>query len=77
MQTTGDYMHLRLLLTVPLVQRLVVTPADAACGNGTNGTVNVGAVTGGPAPYAYSVDGSAFTATLVYSNLAAGSHAVK
>ena len=29
------------------------------------------------APYTYSVDGSAFTATLVYNNLAAGTHTVE
>ncbi len=29
-------------------------------------------VTGGVAPYTYSFNGSAFTATLVYNNLAAG-----
>ena len=34
--------------------------------------MTIGAVTGGVAPYTYSVDGSAFTATLVYNNLAAG-----
>jgi len=32
-------------------------------------TITIGAVTGGTAPYTYSVDGSAFTATLVYNNL--------
>ena len=46
-------------------------PAVAA-----NGTLTIGAVTGGVAPYTYSVDGSAFTATLVYNILAAGTHTV-
>ena len=41
-----------------------------------NGTLTLGAVTGGVAPYTYSVDGSAFTATTVYNNLAAGNHTV-
>ena len=39
--------------------------------------MTIGAVTGGVAPYTYSVDGSAFTATLVYNNLAAGAHTVE
>ena len=42
----------------------------------SNGTLTIGAVTGGAAPYTYSVDGSAFTATLVYNNLAADTHTV-
>jgi hypothetical protein len=46
-----------------------------ACGN-DNGTLTIGAVTGGTAPYTYSVDGSASTATLVYNNLAAGTHTI-
>ena len=55
---------------------VTVTATNAACG-GTNGTLTIGVVTGGAAPYTYSVDGSAFTATLVYNNLAAGSHTIE
>jgi hypothetical protein len=54
---------------------VVITTTDAACGN-SNGTLTIGAVTGGTAPYTYSVDGSAFASTLVYNNMAAGSHTV-
>ncbi len=54
---------------------VAITTTNAACAVG-NGTLTIGAVTGGTAPYTYSVDGSAFSSTLVYSNLAAGSHAV-
>src|SRR6185295_329566 len=54
---------------------VVVTPADASCG-ASNGTVTVGAVTGGAAPYTYSINGGAFTATTVYNNLAAGSYTI-
>ena len=42
--------------------RLVVLPM---------GLVTLGAVTGGVAPYTYSFDGSAFTATTSYTNLSA------
>ena len=45
-------------------------------GGNANGTLTIGVVTGGTAPYTYSVDGSAFTGTLVYTNLAAGNHTV-
>ena len=55
---------------------VTVTATEAACGV-SNGTLTIGAVTGGTAPYTYSVDGSGFTATLVYNNLAAGSHTVE
>ena len=44
---------------------------NAACGT-HNGSITLGAVTGGAAPYTYSVDGSPFTATTSYPNLAAG-----
>src|SRR4029453_15394070 len=54
---------------------VVVTPTDASCGN-SNGTVTVGAVTGGVAPYTYSINGSAFTTTTVYNNLAAGPYTI-
>src|SRR5690606_29777142 len=48
---------------------------DAACGI-DNGTLTIGAVTGGTAPYTYSVNGSPFTATASYTDLAAGSYTV-
>src|SRR4029079_9417509 len=54
---------------------VVVTPTDASCG-ASNGTVTVGAVTGGAAPYTYSINGSAFTTTTVYNNLAAGPYTI-
>ena len=50
---------------------IATTIVNATCG-ASNGSITLGAVTGGVAPYTYSVDGSAFTATLVYPNLAAG-----
>ncbi len=37
----------------------------------------MGVVTGGVAPYTYSVDGSPFTATTSYPNMAAGTFAVE
>src|SRR5205814_8694011 len=54
---------------------IVVTPTDASCGT-ANGSLTLGAVTGGVAPYTYQVDGGGYSATLVYNNLAAGAHTV-
>jgi len=54
---------------------IVTTVTDASCG-GNNGTLTLGTVTGGTAPYTYSVDGSPFNTILVYTNLAAGSHSI-
>src|SRR5689334_25188583 len=54
---------------------IAVTPVDATC-NTSNGSLTLGAVTGGIAPYTYQVDGGGYSGTLVYSNLAAGSHTV-
>ena len=41
---------------------IATTVVNATCG-ASNGSITLGAVTGGVAPYTYSVDGSAFTAT--------------
>ena len=42
---------------------VAVVTTSATCGN-NNGTLTIGVVTGGTAPYTYSVDGSAFTPRL-------------
>ncbi len=51
------------------------TTVNATCGN-SNGVINIGATTGGTAPYTYSLDGSGFTATTSYTGLASGAHTV-
>ncbi len=55
---------------------IVTTIVNAACG-ASNGSITLGAVTGGVAPYTYSVDGSAFTSTTTYPGFAAGAYAVE
>ena len=55
---------------------IATTVVNAACG-ASNGSITLGAVTGGVAPYTYSVDGSAFTATTSYTSLAAGTYPVE
>ena len=52
---------------------IAVTPTNAACG-ASNGSVTLGAVTGGTAPYLYYFNGGGFSATITYNNLAAGSY---
>ena len=54
---------------------IAVTTTPATCGL-NNGSITLGAVTGGVAPYTYSVNGSPFTATTVYNNLPAGAYTV-
>ncbi len=55
---------------------IATTVTDATCG-ASNGSITLGAVTGGVAPYIYSVDGSPFTGTTSYTNLASGSHPIR
>jgi hypothetical protein len=52
-----------------------ITPTDAAC-NQNNGSITINGVTGGSAPYEYSVDGGGYSGTINYPNLAAGNHTV-
>ena len=54
---------------------LASTSSNATCGN-ANGTINLGTTTGGTGPFTYSVDGSAFSTTTIYSGLAAGTHSI-
>ena len=65
---------LLLLSITQQVQRLSLLLQPMQPAVVSNGSLTLGAVTGGVAPYTYSVDGSAFTATPVYNNLAAGTH---
>jgi|GEM_PF-561857 len=57
----------------PTAISTVVT--NTGCGV-ANGSITLGSVTGGSAPFTYAVDGSAFTNNLLYSNLAAGAHSI-
>ena len=52
---------------------IAVTPVDATCGN-NNGSVTLGAVTGGVGPYQYNFNGAGLSANLTYNNLAAGNY---
>jgi gliding motility-associated-like protein len=54
---------------------IVATPTSSTCG-GANGAIILGAVTGGTAPYSYSIGASAFTTTTSYTGLSANTYAV-
>jgi hypothetical protein len=60
-------------LTAPTA--LVLSSTLSACATPT-GTITIGATTGGTAPYTYSVNGGAYSATASYSGLAAGTYTV-
>ncbi len=63
------------ILDIPGPTAVAITTVNSSCGS-SNGVINIGAVTGGVAPYTYSVNGSAFTATVSYPGFAAGTYPV-
>ena len=66
---TVVYSQPLLLWRIPATFSIVTTIVNETCG-ASNGSVTLGAVTGGVAPYTYSFDGSVTTATTSYTNLA-------
>jgi large repetitive protein len=55
---------------------LVVSVTGATCG-ASNGSVTMGVVTGGVAPFTFALDNGLFTSATVYTNLASGTHGAK
>jgi hypothetical protein len=60
-------------IQIQQITALASTTVDPTCGQ-SNGSITLGAVTGGTGPYTYSLNGSGFTATTSYTGLAAGSY---
>jgi hypothetical protein len=52
-----------------------VSTTPAACG-ASNGSLTIGTVSGGSAPYEYSVDGDPYSTNKNYTNLGQGTHTV-
>ena len=52
-----------------------ITSSNPDC-NQNNGSINIGDVTGGTAPYEYSIDGGNYTGTGSFTDLAAGQHTI-
>ena len=74
---TVVYYSKQLLLILVLVRlQWILNPTNAACG-ADNGRINITDVTGGTAPYTYSVDNGPFSGNTNYNNLAAGTHVVE
>lgn len=63
------------VINTPGPTALATTITDASCG-ASNGSVTIGATTGGTAPYIYSINGSAFTSAVFYNGLAANTFQV-
>jgi gliding motility-associated-like protein len=54
---------------------IVITPTDETCGQ-TNGSVVLGTVTGGTAPYQYNFNNQGFSTTTTYSGLGNGTFTI-
>jgi gliding motility-associated-like protein len=52
-----------------------LTATAATCGN-PNGSISISNVSGGTAPYLYTIDGSAFQSTTTFAAIAAGEHTI-
>lgn len=63
------------ITVTPSPTAIAITTSASACSVST-GTITLGAVTGGTAPYTYSIDGSLFTTTTNYTGLAGGTHVI-
>jgi uncharacterized repeat protein (TIGR01451 family) len=61
------------VVNIPGPTALGATIVNAGCGT-ANGSVTIGAATGGTAPYTYSFNGGPFTATTFYNALAPGAY---
>jgi large repetitive protein len=53
-----------------------VTNTGSTCSS-NNGTISIGTVTGGTAPFTFAIDNGTFTTATNFTNLAGGSHTVK
>jgi large repetitive protein len=63
------------ITTAPSPTGIAVTVQPTSCQAAT-GSITLGAVSGGTAPYTFSVNGSAFTTAVNYPTLTAGVHAI-
>ncbi|MBS1651498.1 MAG: gliding motility-associated C-terminal domain-containing protein [Bacteroidetes bacterium] len=59
----------------PPVTALATTPTNPTCGN-SNGSITLGAVSGGTAPYTYNVNGGAYSGAPPLTSLAAGTYTI-
>lgn len=69
------YTTVTTITNTPPITNLAHVQVNPACGN-SNGSIVLGAVTGGTAPYVFSVNGGAFSASPPLTNLAAGNYTI-
>ena len=50
------------------------SPTKVSCFGGSDGTISAGSVSGGTAPYQYSLDGTSFSSNTEFNSLAAGNY---
>lgn len=57
------------------ITAMAISKSEPTCGL-PNGSISIGAVTGGIGPYQFSLDGSGYTSAVNYTGLAAGNHSI-
>ncbi|MBS1651905.1 MAG: gliding motility-associated C-terminal domain-containing protein [Bacteroidetes bacterium] len=63
------------ITNTPPITALSTTPTNPTCGN-SNGSISLGATTGGTAPYTYNVNGGVYSSSPPLSGLSAGTYTV-
>ncbi len=53
-----------------------VTPVDDGCGNTPSGSISVNGITGGTAPFMYSINGEPFTSNNTFNFLSGGTYSI-
>jgi hypothetical protein len=61
--------------STPAITSITTSITDATCGS-NNGSINVTGVTGGTAAYTYSLDGTSYVGTTLFSGLASGAYTI-
>lgn len=64
------------LTNSPPITTLPLTPNNILCSGTGSGSITIGAVTGGTAPYTYAVNGGAFSTTPPITGLSSGTYSV-
>lgn len=71
-----EYFKDLVVANLPGPTNMTATIVNEACGQ-ANGTITITGVTGGTAPYSYSIGGGTFGSSATFNPLAAGDHSIK
>jgi hypothetical protein len=63
-------------VTQPNIVSFTSTPTNPTCNSSTDGSITVSSVSGGVAPYTYSIDGTNYQTGTTFSNLSNGTYTV-